>query len=127
MIEGLNNIPLHHRAQFINMLASWKSVVHIYIQRKPISSDVDIRGILESSYPKYQPYEMSGLDGYNQLIGVADTGINDLSCFLMDDSNEYTSKVTSRSGKIEMKRRKVIQYTSYADSVDSEGSYCLSM
>ena len=70
-----------------------------------------------------EPYRAEGLTGLGQICGIADSGINDLSCFFLDDSNMYNSPVTNRSGIIQRKRRKIIQYTGYADKVDEMGGH----
>lgn len=70
-----------------------------------------------------RPYHDAGLDGAGQICGVADSGVNDLSCFFADDSGVYETSSTSRSWGVESRRRKIIQYVSYADSVDDEGGH----
>lgn len=70
-----------------------------------------------------EPFKTIGLNGKNQICGVADSGANDLSCFLLDNSNNYTTITTSRNGEIQMNRRKIIQYVPYADSLDDMGGH----
>jgi hypothetical protein len=85
---------------------------------------------------------------FRQVCGIADSGLNELSCFFFDgpplsfSSSAYTtpafstnhsslissallpptpkpqSMLTNRSGIVEPLRRKVIQYVAYADTVD---------
>jgi subtilisin family serine protease len=71
------------------------------------------------------PYSEAGLTGSGQVVGVADTGLDDLSCFFRDypSSRHYSSGLTARDGKIEMMRRKVVRYVAYADSLDYEGGH----
>lgn len=69
-----------------------------------------------------EPYREAGLDGTGQVCGVADSGVNDLSCFFVDDSGAYPTITTNRSGVVEPLRRKVVQYVSHADALD-EGAY----
>ena len=68
-----------------------------------------------------ESYRDAGLTGKGQICGVADSGLNDLSCFFVDTSNKYSTITTNRSGVLEPLRRKVIQYTSFADSFDDLG------
>ena len=70
-------------------------------------------------------YNSMGLDGYDQIVGVADSGLDDFSCFFYDDkySQHYTTNYTNRNDKLESTRRKVIQYESYADYFDSIGGH----
>ena len=58
------------------------------------------------------------------MCGIADSGLNDLSCFFYDgpaSSSLYGGVLTNRSGIIERYRRKVIQYVAYADMTDELG------
>jgi hypothetical protein len=70
-----------------------------------------------------RPYHEAGLTGSGQICGIADSGVNDLSCFFADDSDMYRTRSTSRTWGIESFRRKIIQYVPYADSVDDEGGH----
>ena len=73
-----------------------------------------------------------------QICGIADSGLNDLSCFFFDDSTSATAPsplyattpvhrgvLTNRSGIVEPFRRKVIQYIAYADMFDELGTALL--
>lgn len=71
----------------------------------------------------FRPFHDAGLTGSGQIGGIADSGVNDLSCFFADDSEMYRTRSTSRGWGIESFRRKIIQYVPYADSVDDEGGH----
>ena len=90
-------------------------------------------------------YRAAGMTGKGQVCGIADSGLNDLSCFFFDGpppasssplqhskatlsprrpthaSSVYHGALTNRSGVIEPFRRKVIQYVAYADEMDELG------
>lgn len=69
-----------------------------------------------------EPYTVAGLTGADQIVGVADSGLNDLSCFFYDISGT----ITSRNGDLQSYRRKVIQYnvnSQFADAYDDEGGH----
>jgi hypothetical protein len=92
-----------------------------------------------------EPYRAAGITGKGQVCGIADSGLNDLSCFFYDGpsppslssqassqsssssssrfstSSGYRGVLTNRSGVIEPFRRKVIQYVAYADMTDEIG------
>jgi hypothetical protein len=59
--------------------------------------------------------------GEGQVVGVADSGLDDKSCFFYDNSNYYSSPYSTRqtytSNTVEPKRRKVVLYIAYADQV----------
>ena len=86
-----------------------------------------------------EAYRAAGITGKGQVCGIADSGLNDLSCFFYDGSSAlsgssssphtpaYRGVLTNRSGVIEPLRRKVIQYIAYADMTDELGKrslYC---
>jgi hypothetical protein len=80
-----------------------------------------------------EAYRAAGITGKGQVCGIADSGLNDLSCFFYDGpsslspsspgshTSAYRGVLTNRSGLIEPMRRKVIQYTAYADMTDEIG------
>ena len=85
-----------------------------------------------------EPYRAAGITGKGQICGIADSGLNDLSCFFFDDSTSATAPsplyattpvhrgvLTNRSGIVEPFRRKVIQYIAYADMFDELGTALL--
>jgi hypothetical protein len=88
----------------------------------PISPFFAVIFIAQGGKMEVEPYYEAGLTGKGQICGIADSGLNDLSCFFIDNSNAYPTVTTNRSGVVEPLRRKVIQYTSYADSLEDEGN-----
>ena len=80
-----------------------------------------------------EAYRAAGITGKGQVCGIADSGLNDLSCFFYDGpsslspsssgshTSAYRGVLTNRSGLIEPLRRKVIQYIAYADMTDELG------
>jgi hypothetical protein len=78
------------------------------------------------SYTSTQtPYSDIGLDGSGYVVGMIDTGIDDLSCFLIDWSGTETprtAKADYNTPITELTRRKVVQYVAWADGEPQEGS-----
>ena len=80
-----------------------------------------------------EAYRAAGITGKGQVCGIADSGLNDLSCFFYDGpsslsassssphTSAYRGVLTNRSGVIEPLRRKVIKYVAYADMTDELG------
>eukprot|EP01041_Mallomonas_annulata_P005578 gene5578-11237_t len=65
------------------------------------------------------PYSAIGLDGQGYVVGLIDTGLDDLSCFFMDESGTATTRTArthTETPVTEMWRRKVVQYIAWADS-----------
>jgi hypothetical protein len=89
--------------------------------------------VLQTGKMGGEAYRAAGITGKGQVCGIADSGLNDLSCFFYDGpsslspsspgshTSAYRGVLTNRSGLIEPLRRKVIQYTAYADMTDELG------
>eukprot|EP00602_Paraphysomonas_sp_CaronLab_P003300 CAMPEP_0185020344 /NCGR_PEP_ID=MMETSP1103-20130426/2933_1 /TAXON_ID=36769 /ORGANISM="Paraphysomonas bandaiensis, Strain Caron Lab Isolate" /LENGTH=880 /DNA_ID=CAMNT_0027551175 /DNA_START=787 /DNA_END=3429 /DNA_ORIENTATION=+ len=77
------------------------------------------------------PYTDIGLDGKGYVLGMIDSGVDDLSCYFIDDTHERTTR-THRSNYAnpitEPHRRKIIQYVAFADGIPDEtfdhGTWC---
>ncbi len=89
--------------------------------------------------------------GGGQIAGIADSGLDDSSCFFADDalltltaaaasavsvpysasaaagSSSSKALLTNRTGLLQPERRKVIQYTAYADAIDDQGEVYLTL
>mmetsp|Transcript_24134 Transcript_24134/g.40995 ORF Transcript_24134/g.40995 Transcript_24134/m.40995 type:complete len:1132 (-) Transcript_24134:1892-5287(-) len=77
------------------------------------------------------PYSDIGLDGTNQVLGMIDTGVDDYSCFFVDDSGSPTTRTAAAdygTPITEPERRKVIQYVAWADTLPAynydHGTWC---
>lgn len=74
-----------------------------------------------------------GIDGKGYVIAYADSGADDLSCYLIDDSRHHTTRTPRNRAATpinELFRRKVVQYVAYADGWPSKdydhGTWCSS-
>ena len=68
------------------------------------------------------PYTDMGLDGSTYVLGMIDTGVDDFSCFFVDDSGTPTTRTAAADYATpitEPNRRKVIQYVAWADGLPS--------
>lgn len=68
------------------------------------------------------PYSDIGVDGTSYVLGVIDSGADDLSCFLIDSSGELTTRTPGQDYATpitETNRRKVIQYVAWGDGSPS--------
>ena len=93
--------------------------------------------VLQTGKMGGEAYRAAGITGKGQVCGIADSGLNDLSCFFYDGpsllspsssslhTSAYRGVLTNRSGVIEPLRRKVIQYIAYADMTDELGKTAL--
>ena len=104
--------------KWVERAAATASVLRVAIGTRPMITNFESRGVTEGGRVGREYYRAAGLTGVGQVVGVADTGIDDLSCFFVDDSGAYPTPYTNRSGVVEPLRRKVIQYYSSADNSD---------
>jgi hypothetical protein len=108
--------------QLVEAAASDRRVVRVLIAPEPKLLNDNARGITQSGTVGIEPFGAAGLDGTGQIVGLADSGLDDLSCFFIDDSGTKTPRSTKDAPQTYSDRRKVIQYVAYADSRDeSEG------
>ncbi|TFJ84083.1 hypothetical protein NSK_004556 [Nannochloropsis salina CCMP1776] len=59
-----------------------------------------------------------GLTGKGELIGVADTGLDDESCFFYDNALGQVARSSWEAPFTDMTQRKVVQYVSFVDGGD---------
>jgi len=59
-----------------------------------------------------------GLTGEGELIGVADTGLDDESCFFFDSARGRIERSGWEAPLTDMRQRKVVQYVSFVDGGD---------
>ena len=100
-------------------------VLRVYIATKPIVLNTDANMLSSNGILALNEYANAGLLGNNQVIGIADTGVDDLSCFFIDhksadDDDDDGEQITlvNRDGIVEEKRRKLIQYVAFGDGLD---------
>lgn len=68
------------------------------------------------------PYSAAGLLGDGQIIGIADTGVDESSCYFSDTQNGYVSRSTLSNPTFDLKHRKIIQYV-VAEGGDASDEY----
>jgi len=110
----------------IEALAADPHVLSVSIERSPELLNYAARGVLQAGQVGVEPFTALGLTGEGEVVGVADSGLNDLSCFFADNGVALSGTVKRSSlydNYIEPKRRKVIQYISYGDGSDVEGGH----
>ena len=113
---------LHCLVLLVHFMSTYPDVLRVSLLPASTIFNYQARGITQGGHVEVEPYSAAGLTGSGQICGVADSGLNDLSCFFLDDSNQYPTLLTNRSGELQPLRRKVIQYTAYADAFDDQGS-----
>jgi hypothetical protein len=141
-IDLFKSKPISCFISFVEALAIQGLIAKISIATPPKPLNYEARGITQSATAYYEPYSDAGLTGKGQIIGEADTGLDDFTCFFVDESRTPTPRemiVTSDPcvihtypgnisclgdvAKSYPSRRKVVQYlyNSQTDSTDAEG------
>ena len=123
----LSSSSLFCLVKLLEVLSAQPNVLALSILPRPILLNYDARGLLQSGVAGKNPLTDIGLLGEGQVVGVADSGLDDKSCFFWDNSNSYSSVYTTRNngggGTLEANRRKVVQYTAYADGYDNAAGH----
>eukprot|EP00602_Paraphysomonas_sp_CaronLab_P004391 CAMPEP_0185032648 /NCGR_PEP_ID=MMETSP1103-20130426/20895_1 /TAXON_ID=36769 /ORGANISM="Paraphysomonas bandaiensis, Strain Caron Lab Isolate" /LENGTH=1029 /DNA_ID=CAMNT_0027568623 /DNA_START=299 /DNA_END=3388 /DNA_ORIENTATION=+ len=135
----------HHCMRYVASVAALHDgVSHVsaykgYALMETSSTNVDItkenatdqNAWLQSGTHTDTPYSDLGMDGEGYVLGMIDSGVDDLSCFLIDDSHEQTTRTTRNMASTPVTedfRRKVIQYIAWADGEPDEtydhGTWC---
>lgn len=113
----LNNLSNVCVIQIVNYIISLPKYIFVHIESEPVISNYNSRKIIQGDVD--ENYHSENLTGRDQICGVADTGVNDISCFFIDNGNSST-RTTNRLGKLEPNRRKIIQYNAFADGLDDK-------
>jgi subtilisin family serine protease len=136
IFEDLKGVSNTCFGELINYLAASDYVMRVSIDSRPrvnefntqdrhgfsstLSQDI-LQGI---KYPRFSSKEALESDfrlsGRGQIIGLADTGLDDSSCFLSDSHVEDS---IPRDGKLYAGREKVVQYVPFADSRDDSAGH----
>jgi hypothetical protein len=128
--KGLRISGLHHVAQSASSRACLTNLVAVLATRSEVL-DVTVRphdtvlnavgkGICQakSTTTSNTPYANAGLNGTGQVVGVGDTGLDDLHCFFRNRDGSQVTRSTVSSPQTFPNNRKVIQYIAYVDGVD---------
>lgn len=78
--------------------------------------------ILQSASKNSWPMYNANLNGSGQIVQVADTGLDQRSCFFRDQTGNVPT-TTYLAAAFDLTRRKVVQYVVWADSTDVNGGH----
>ena len=72
----------------------------------------------------YSPYTDAQLLGDNVIVAVADTGVDDLSCYFISSTTRVKKSLVG-APVLDITQRKIVQYTylSSTDTVDTVGGH----
>jgi subtilisin family serine protease len=122
-IVDLSGISMKCIIHLVHHAVQHPSVLRVLIHSRPTLMNYEAKGLTESAHVRVEPYREAGLTGAGHICGVGDSGVNDISCFFLDDSKAYSTVTTARTGELQPLRRKVIQYMAYADSTEDEAGH----
>eukprot|EP01035_Chromulina_nebulosa_P021773 gene21773-28175_t len=80
------------------------------------------RGVTQSGIANNEPFTNIGLTGRNIVVGIADTGIDENSCFFNDSINGVIPRSDLTNLYYNLTYRKVVQYVTYSDSLGDVSS-----
>ena len=105
--------------QLLAILASDSSTIDIRFRRVKRAFNRYGKGIIQTnSYNDTVPYTVAGLDGSGQVIGIGDSGLDEMSCYFRNDDGLPVTRSDYFDPVYNMSKRKVIQYIDYADNAD---------
>lgn len=107
-------------ASLLSVLASQPETLDIRMKgRSKILNNVT-KGIIQTGVRQESyPYHDAGINGTNQVVGVGDTGVDDLSCFFVNEDGQQVPRSTYTDPTFDSSFRKVIQYVAYEDGSDN--------
>ena len=133
IISGLHELyggsiqPSTCFAVVLAVLASDHEVTDVRLRHEKSSFNNYIKSIIQSEvygegFNMY-PYLQVGLNGTSQVVGVGDTGLDELSCFFNEGDNSLVNRSQYTNPITNITRRKVVQYVAYKDGADTAGGH----
>lgn len=130
--------------RLIEAIADRPEVGKIEMASKVKALNFESRGLTQTGTMLEEPYSAAGLDGTGQVVGIADSGLSDLSCYFFDgnltsgkslviernliDSSYGIAANMAVHGVVDTLRRKVINYnynvnTDKVDEIYGHGTH----
>lgn len=101
-------------AYIASVCAMDDDAVHVFKFIRSETLNYRARSIVQNgnagSTTGFAPYTEAGLTGLGQIVGVADTGLDESSCYFYDVAG-FASRTTLSTAKPDFTKRKVVQYT----------------
>ena len=80
------------------------------------------RRITQSAGTTNEPYSIAGLNGTGIVVGIADTGIDEKSCYFRD-SKGFVPRSSALTPYTDLGRRKIVQYISFGSGGDDASGH----
>lgn len=75
------------------------------------------RALVQSGVSSREVFSERGLNGSNVVIGVADTGVDEFSCFFYDVEKGIVPRSDGSIPHVDHTRRKIVQYVNFSGSI----------
>jgi hypothetical protein len=107
-------------ASLLALLVQQKGVADIHHRPPIFKSNEHGKSIIQTeSFSTSFPYTNAGIDGRGQIVAVADTGLDELSCYFRNSDSSKVARSRYRNPTFDLSKRKVIQYIDYCDDTDT--------
>jgi hypothetical protein len=91
---------------------------------KPVTQNYRARSIVQTgkagTAAGFSMYTEAGLTGRGQVVGVADTGLDESSCYFYDQDKGFIERTLFDKPKHDWSHRKVVQYTYLPEADQSD-------
>jgi hypothetical protein len=125
IVPFLDAIPTSYRQScvlslFSHFLTTYSPMIaNIHLRFPKHTTNHKNKGIVQAkTFSESYPYHDVGLDGTGQIVGIGDTGIDELSCFFRNSDSSKVARSTYDAPTFDLSKRKVIQYIAYGDDID---------
>eukprot|EP00602_Paraphysomonas_sp_CaronLab_P011971 CAMPEP_0185043680 /NCGR_PEP_ID=MMETSP1103-20130426/43035_1 /TAXON_ID=36769 /ORGANISM="Paraphysomonas bandaiensis, Strain Caron Lab Isolate" /LENGTH=1172 /DNA_ID=CAMNT_0027583879 /DNA_START=825 /DNA_END=4343 /DNA_ORIENTATION=+ len=81
------------------------------------------RGVIQSGQHELEPYTEAGLTGKGVIIGQADTGVDELSCYFIDEAKGLLQRSSINRPLVDYTHRKIVQYVNYSSAGDGANGH----
>ena len=102
-------------ANIVVLLSADKGVSRMALSTPPQLLNDVARRITQSAGAANESYGISGLNGTGVVVGIADTGIDEMSCYFKD-AKGFVPRSSALKPYTDLGRRKVVQYISFSGS-----------
>lgn len=111
-------------AALLALLAQQKGVSDLRYRLPKAAFNANGKSIVQTeTFGTSFPYTNAGIDGTGEVVGVGDTGLDELSCFFRNTDSSKVARSTYKNPTFDNTKRKVIQYINYCDDTDTEGGH----
>eukprot|EP00752_Nemacystus_decipiens_P002900 g2698.t1 len=98
-------------------------VRYVTARRKSVTMNLAAAWVSQSGVDGYTPLWDENLQGQDEIIGVADTGLDMNHCQFREDDGDNVEASDWEDPVTDLTKRKVVQYIEFVDDFDEEGGH----